>query len=120
MPASARGCAASAAAIATTTRPILKAIRVLADPRDEEPLVVERLGDRHDVNDQNREPEARREQAEETAEAACRHADDARDESPADPQDDLGDHEDDPVLGVPLDVRVLLLDEQRDDGQDPE
>src|SRR5262245_11356102 len=119
MPARAIGCAlmtASAQAAATTN---LETVRVFADSRNEETAAVDALENRGDVQRKDADPGENEQQHEYTAEAERREADDARHQDVGDDQDQLRGHQHEAVLGVPLDLGVLFLDEQRNEGQHP-
>src|SRR5438876_8429306 len=119
MPASAIGCALNATISASATAAILKTVRVLADPGNDEALAVDPLDDRDDVDHQDRQPDEVHDQREEAADAN-RHAADDRDHDERHPQHDLGGHQHEPVLGVPLHFGVVLLHEERHHREHPQ
>src|SRR5262245_57134742 len=120
MPASAIGCALMTAAAQAAAITSLKAVRVLADSWNEEPAAVDALEDGGDVQREDADPGEDEQQHEHAAEAERREADDARHQDVGDDQDQFRRHQHDAVLGVPLDLGVLFLDEQRNEGQHPE
>src|SRR5436309_261783 len=83
---------------------------VRADAGDDQPIAVDPFDDRDDVQRQDANPGEHEEQAQHTADAERREADDARDHDVNEQCDELGDHEHDAVLGVPLDLTVGFLE----------
>src|SRR6185295_593254 len=109
MPPSAITRAFNTIAAAAATRRSLQAVRVLADPGNDQPRAVDAFQDGDDVNGKHGDPAEDDEDAEHAAETERGEADHGRYHDVGEEQDELGNHEDDAVLGVPLHLGVLPL-----------
>jgi len=69
---------------------------------------------------ENTDPGEQHEKDEDAAEAERRQADEAREHRVRQDHDELGHHQDDAVLGMPLHLGVVLLDQERDERQRPQ
>src|SRR5881396_822362 len=113
MPARASGWAFNMTTNPKTTRTTLEAVGVLTDPRDDEPFSVETHDDRGDVNGEDGHPDENDQQAEHATQTERREADETRQHAEREQDADLGHHQHDAMLGVPLNLEVLSLDEER-------
>ena len=69
---------------------------------------------------QDADPSEHEQNAEHAAEPQRRQADDAREHEVADEQQQLGDHQHEAVFGVPLHLRIVFFEEQRNQREGPE
>lgn len=113
-------CAFQTTAHASATRMSLEAVRVLADSRNDQPSAADALQDGDRVQREDANPSEHKEQAEDTPEPERGKADHGRQHDVTEEQDELGNHEHNPVLGMPLDLGIVPLEEQRNEGEDPE
>ena len=83
----------------------------------DQPLAVDALHDRHDVQDQESQADERRENRHEAAKERSEHE---HHDLEGDPEHQFGNRQHQPVLGVPLHFPVFLLDHQRNQRQQPQ
>src|SRR5690349_4618424 len=102
MPAMAIGCAYQQIASTAPIARILETIRVLADSWNDQPSAVDPFEDRDDVHGKDADPREHEEEAQHAPEPERRETDDARHHDVGEQQHELGDHEHDTVLRVPL------------------
>src|SRR5580765_3847411 len=74
-------------------------VGVLADPRDQETLPVHALDDAHHVHHENADPQAERQHADDAAQREADGVNDESDNGDGNPEDNLGHHQHDAVLG---------------------
>src|SRR5204862_8218923 len=108
-------CAFRTTTHATTTASALETIRVVAGSRDEQASAIDALDDGGHVQREYTDPRENLKETEDSAQAERRDGDDAGEEHVGEQRRHLGDHQHDAVLRVPLHLRILLLDQQRDD-----
>src|SRR5712692_4926651 len=94
--------------------------RVLAGGRDDQPIAVDRLDDGDDVQRQHADPGEHQQQAQHAPERERGETDETRDQEIDEQGDELGDHQHDPVLGVPLDLAVGFLEQQWHEREQPQ
>src|SRR5262249_31319222 len=99
---------------------VSEAVRVLADSRNDQAAAVDAFEDRDHVQRQDADPREHEEHAEHTAESERREADDAGHGRVAEDHDQLGRHQHQAVLGMPLHVRVLLFGKERHQREQPQ
>src|SRR5258708_14354887 len=112
-------CAFSTITHATRTASALETIRVFAEFWNDKASTIDAFDDGGDVQREDAYPGEDQEQAEDAADAERREADDAGEQHVTEQPDQLGDHQHDPVLRVPLQLGIRLLHEQRNDTQHP-
>src|SRR5258707_15677837 len=121
MPAIASADAFSAAAIISAASAAIETARlepicVLADPWHDETRAIDTFDNRGDMQRGDRDPDEHAEEADNAPDAERRHADDRCHHREGEQKEQLGRHEDEAVLRVPLYFRVFLVDEQWHDG----
>src|SRR2546430_1169319 len=110
MPASASGCALTSATSATAMQVSLKTIRVLADPRNDQASAVDAFQNGNDVHGENADPGKHEQQAEHAAETERCKTDEAREDHVGEDRGELGHHQHESVLRVPLHLGIVFFE----------
>src|SRR5438876_2093056 len=98
----------------------LEAIRVLADPWNDQAATVDAFDDGGDVEREDGHPREHEKDPEDAAEAKRCQAHDTGHHDVCEQCDELGDHQHEAVLGMPLQLGVVFLDNQRDEREQPQ
>ena len=105
---------------AIATAKILETIRVIAQTWNDQSAAVQSLQDRNDVQSEDGDPAEHEKEAQHAAEPEGGERDEARHDEPADDHEQLGDHQHETVLRVPLRFGIGFVEQERHERERPE